>query len=73
MYFSIFFSATVLAQRDSGWYSCGAVSESGSVMARAEIDVAKVADRPPPIIQLGKCMRVLSARGLLRNTSPKVK
>lgn len=40
--------------RDSGWYSCAAVSESGSILSRAEVNVAQNADRPPPIIQLGK-------------------
>ena len=57
MYFS--FLANVLASRDSGWYSCGAVSQSGSVIARAEIDVAKEVDRPPPIIQLGPVNQTL--------------
>ena len=53
------FPANVLASRDSGWYSCGAVSQSGSVIARAEIDVAKEVDRPPPIIQLGPVNQTL--------------
>ena len=56
------FPANVLASRDSGWYSCGAVSQSGSVIARAEIDVAKEVDRPPPIIQLGPVNQTLPIR-----------
>ena len=48
------FLGTVLSLRDAGWYSCAAVSESGSILSRAEVNVAKEADRPPPIIQLGK-------------------
>ena len=54
LYFSSYFLGTVLALRDSGWYSCAAVSESGSILSRAEVNVAQNADRPPPIIQLGK-------------------
>ena len=53
------FSATVVSPRDSGWYSCSAVSESGSVMARAEINVAKEVDRPPPLIQSGPVNQTL--------------
>ena len=51
-----------MSPRDSGWYSCGAVSESGSIMARAEINVAKEVDRPPPIIQLGPVNQTLPIR-----------
>ena len=58
----LYISATVLSPRDSGWYSCGAVSESGSVMARSEIDVSKEVDRPPPIIQLGPVNQTLPIR-----------
>ena len=52
--FFCYFLGTVIALRDSGWYSCAAVSESGSILSRAEVNVAQNADRPPPIIQLGK-------------------
>ena len=51
-----------MALRDAGWYSCAAVSESGSILARAEVNVAKEADRPPPIIQLGPVNQTLPIR-----------
>ena len=58
-----FFTAgSVSAIRDSGYYSCAAVSESGSILTRAEVNVAKEADRPPPIIQLGPVNQTLPIR-----------
>ena len=51
--------ATVSANRDSGWYSCAAVSQSGSSMSRAEVRVAKETDLPPPIIIHGPVNQTL--------------
>ena len=51
--------ANVDANRDSGWYSCIAVSESGSSLSRAEVRVAKETDLPPPIIELGPVNQTL--------------
>jgi hypothetical protein len=62
MVYYVFILATVVAKRDSGWYSCAAVSESGSVLSRAEVNVAREADRPPPIIQLGPVNQTLAIR-----------
>ena len=45
--------------RDSGWYSCAAVSESGSSLSRAEVRVSKETDQPPPIIELGPVNQTL--------------
>ena len=45
--------------RDSGWYSCAAVSESGSSLSRAEVRVSKETDHPPPIIELGPVNQTL--------------
>ena len=44
-----------MSEVDSGFYSCAAVSSSGSVMWRAELRVASSATalRHPPIIELG--------------------
>ena len=56
------FTGSVIALRDAGWYSCAAVSESGSILSRAEVNVAKEADRPPPIIQLGPVNQTLPIR-----------
>lgn len=53
---------TVVAKRDSGWYSCAAVSESGSALSRAEVNVARDVDRPPPVIQLGPVNQTLPVR-----------
>ena len=55
----IFFKANVDANRDSGWYSCMAVSESGSSLSRAEVRVSKETDLPPPIIELGPVNQTL--------------
>ena len=52
------FSVSVSADTDAGWYSCAAVSESGSCLARAEVAVARDSDRPPPILQLGPVNQV---------------
>jgi hypothetical protein len=52
------FLVSVSADTDSGWYSCAAVSESGSCLARAEVAVARDSDRPPPILQLGPVNQV---------------
>ena len=57
-----FTTGSVSALRDSGYYSCAAVSESGSILTRAEVNVAKDADRPPPIIQLGPVNQTLPIR-----------
>ena len=38
------------------------MSESGSILSRAEVNVAKEADRPPPIIQLGPVNQTLPIR-----------
>ena len=51
--------ANVDAIRDSGWYSCAAVSESGSSLSRAEVRVSKETDHPPPIIELGPVNQTL--------------
>ena len=51
--------ANVDAIRDSGWYSCAAVSESGSSLSRAEVRVSKEIDQPPPIIELGPVNQTL--------------
>ena len=48
-------------QLDGGFYSCAAVSESGSSLARAEVRVLTSADRPPPIIQLGPANQTVKA------------
>jgi hypothetical protein len=48
----------VSAENDSGWYSCAAVSESGSGITRAEVAVARDNDRPPPILQAGPVNQV---------------
>lgn len=45
--------------RDSGFYSCAAVSASGSSLARAEIKIVTSAERPPPLIQLGPVNQTL--------------
>ena len=58
----LLFLGSVSAIRDSGYYSCAAVSESGSILTRAEVNVAKEADRPPPIIQLGPVNQTLPIR-----------
>ena len=61
--YSFLYLASVLPLRDSGWYSCSAVSESGSILARAEINIAKDgADRAPPIIQQGPVNQTLPIR-----------
>ena len=52
-------AANVDAHRDSGWYTCAAVSESGSSLSRAEVRVSKERDHPPPIIQLGPVNQTL--------------
>ena len=45
---------------DSGFYSCAAVSSSGSVMSRAELRVVSSATalKHPPIIELGPANQV---------------
>ena len=58
----LYISGTVVAKRDSGWYSCAAVSESGSSLSRAEVRVAKETDLPPPIIQLGPVNQTLPTK-----------
>jgi hypothetical protein len=50
---------SVSSEADAGWYSCAAVSESGSCLARAEVAVARDSDRPPPILQLGPVNQVI--------------
>ena len=50
---------SVTSIRDAGFYSCAAVSPSGSVLARAEVKVTGSHDRPPPIIQLGPTNQTL--------------
>lgn len=50
-----------VTKRDAGFYSCAAVSESGSTLARAEIRFSSPADRPPPIINLGPANQTLAA------------
>ena len=53
--FSYHFFPDKLTEVDSGFYSCAAVSSSGSVMSRAELRVVSSATalRHPPIIELG--------------------
>lgn len=48
---------------DTGWYTCAAVSESGSTMARVEVRVARTSDNPPPIIQMGPVNQTLPMGG----------
>ena len=56
----LLFFADSVAANDAGWYSCAAVSESGSSLARAEVKLADADnDRPPPIIQLGPTNQTL--------------
>ena len=37
---------------DAGWYSCAAVSASGSLVARSLLEVPTVTRLPPPVISL---------------------
>lgn len=52
--------AKVNAIRDAGYYTCVAVSASGSALARAEVKVTDSDDRPPPIVQLGPTNQTLT-------------
>ena len=56
---------------DSGFYSCAAVSSSGSVMSRAELRVVSSATalKHPPIIELGPANQVRRIGGIHINAS----
>lgn len=51
---------SVSRTRDSGYYSCSAVSSSGSSIARAQIKIESDLERPPPVIQLGPANQSLA-------------
>ena len=50
---------SVQDSRDTGFYTCAAVSESGSSLSRAEVRLARSSDQPPPIIQMGPVNQTL--------------
>ncbi len=57
----MFFFSEDVSDVDSGFYSCAAASEWGSVLARAELRVVDSADalKHPPIIELGPSNQTL--------------
>ena len=54
--------SSVTDGKETGWYTCAALSESGSSVARAEVRVAAGNDQPPPIIQIGPVNQTLPIR-----------